>query len=152
MIEDDPVAIIGIACRVPMGPDPASFWNLLSAGESAITEVPAERLDSITDESPARFGAFLDGVDRFDADFFDISPREAAAMDPQQRLALELSLGVDAGRRDLPRVAGGQRDRASSSARPVTTTPHCRPVWVRTRSPFPMTGRSDRIIANRVSY
>ncbi len=36
-----------------------------------------------------RFGAFLPGVDLFDAAAFAISAPEAALMDPQQRLLLQ---------------------------------------------------------------
>ena len=75
-----------------MTADPDAFWELLRHGTSAITEVPGRRWDPAeADPGPARYGGFVDQVDRFDADFFGISPREAAAMDPQQRLMLELS-------------------------------------------------------------
>ncbi|MEU7306176.1 SDR family NAD(P)-dependent oxidoreductase, partial [Streptomyces sp. NPDC007206] len=91
----DAIAVVGISCRFPQAPDPAAFWRLLIEGESAVTETPADRLDSLAAPDPAtpaapRRGGWLDHVDRFDAGFFGISPREAAAMDPQQRLVLEL--------------------------------------------------------------
>jgi acyl transferase domain-containing protein/acyl carrier protein len=96
----EPVAIVGIACRLPGAEDPAAFWRLLEEGRDAITEVPKDRfdLDAFFDPRPgipgktaSRFGGFLDGIDRFDAGFFGVSPREAERLDPQQRLLLELA-------------------------------------------------------------
>ncbi|NIM40823.1 MAG: SDR family NAD(P)-dependent oxidoreductase [Hydrogenophaga sp.] len=94
-----PVAIVGIGCRFPGGvTGPASFWRLLAEGGDAITEIPADRIDlgHYFDPRPAtpgrmmsRWGGFLDTLDRFDAEFFGVSPREAERMDPQQRLLLE---------------------------------------------------------------
>ncbi|WP_437970633.1 SDR family NAD(P)-dependent oxidoreductase [Sorangium sp. So ce260] len=94
---DEPIAIVGIACRFPRAPSLSAFWQLLCDGVDAITEVPADRWDAEAlhaddaDATGARWGGFLEQVDRFDPQFFDISPREAAQMDPQQRLMLELS-------------------------------------------------------------
>ncbi|MGK3202848.1 type I polyketide synthase [Amycolatopsis sp. MEPSY49] len=85
----EPVAVVGLSCRLPGADGPEAFWRLLSDGRSAITEVPADRWDA--GATGVRHGGFLDAVDRFDAAFFGISPREAAAMDPQQRLVLELA-------------------------------------------------------------
>ncbi|MDX3855873.1 type I polyketide synthase, partial [Streptomyces sp. AK02-01A] len=94
------VAVIGIACRLPGAPDPATFWRNLRQGTESLTEPPADRwnVDEFYDadrnapgRTNARRGGYLDSVDRFDPAFFGISPREAAAMDPQQRLILELS-------------------------------------------------------------
>ncbi len=89
------MAVVGMSCRVPGASDLDAFWRLLQAGSSAISEVPADRLtvdeDVMTALSPAaRYGAFLEQIDRFDCSFFGIGPRETAAMDPQQRLMLEL--------------------------------------------------------------
>jgi hypothetical protein len=93
------IAVIGVSCRFPGAQDPAAFWSLLAAGESAIRETPADRLELVGDlsdglteaqEPGVGLGGFVENVDRFDAGFFGISPREADAMDPQQRLALEL--------------------------------------------------------------
>ncbi len=97
---DEPIAVVGLSCRVPGAADPAAFWWLLVEGIDAIREVPPERwpIDRLHDPDPqrpgrmsTRFGGFLDRVDAFDAGFFGISPREAAQIDPQQRLALELA-------------------------------------------------------------
>ncbi|WP_437692902.1 SDR family NAD(P)-dependent oxidoreductase [Sorangium sp. So ce176] len=98
--DDEPIAIVGIACRFPGAPSPEAFWALLRDGVDAISEVPADRWDVDALYAPdaaapgkmsTRWGGFLPDVDRFEPGFFGISPREAAQMDPQQRLALELS-------------------------------------------------------------
>jgi epothilone polyketide synthase D len=98
---EDPIAIIGVGCRLPGGASsPEAFWSLLCAGFDGVTEVPRDRwdVDAYYDPDPdapgrmyTRRGAFLDHIDRFDPQFFGISPREAAALDPQQRLMLEVS-------------------------------------------------------------
>ncbi|WP_437562309.1 SDR family NAD(P)-dependent oxidoreductase [Sorangium sp. So ce542] len=96
-LADEPIAIVGMACRFPGAPSLSAFWQLLCEGVDAITEVPADRWDAEAlhrDDAGAagsRWGGFLGQVDRFDPQFFDISPREAVQIDPQQRLMLELS-------------------------------------------------------------
>ena len=97
----EPIAVIGLGCRVPGGGnDATSFWNLMRDGVDAIGPVPAERwdADALYDPDPetpgriaTRSGGFIGAVDRFDAGFFGIAPREAQGMDPQQRLLLEVS-------------------------------------------------------------
>lgn len=93
-LADDPVAIIGMACRLPGGADdPGAFWRVLRGGVDAIRRAPPGRSGASPNsdnEAPAWAG-FLDCVDHFDASFFGISPREAAYMDPQHRLLLEVA-------------------------------------------------------------
>ncbi|UXA10874.1 SDR family NAD(P)-dependent oxidoreductase [Mycobacterium sp. SMC-8] len=101
--ETEPIAVVGIGCRLPGGVDNADdFWKLLCDGESGVIRVPADRWDADEFYSPDysvpgtivnREGGFLTSwqPDEFDAEFFSIAPREAAAMDPQQRLLLELA-------------------------------------------------------------
>jgi len=95
---DEPIAIVGMACRVPGANDTESFWSLLSAGGDMIREIPDDRFDinDFYDPDPdaagriyTRYGGFLDNIDGFDPEFFGISPREAVWIDPQQRLVLE---------------------------------------------------------------
>ncbi len=84
--EDDPVVVVGMACRFPGGVDtPAQLWDLLLAGGDAIGPPPAARAWP----GPEWPGGYLDGAGDFDAAFFGISPDEALGMDPQQRLLLE---------------------------------------------------------------
>src|SRR5215510_3238351 len=96
----EPIAIIGIGCRFPGAHGPSAFWELLCNGVDAITEIPRDRfdIDAFYDPRPGvpgkiatRWGGFLDQVDRFDAGFFGLAPREASRMDPQQRLLLEVT-------------------------------------------------------------
>ncbi|HYB82644.1 MAG TPA: type I polyketide synthase, partial [Mycobacterium sp.] len=101
--DTEPIAVIGMACRFPGGVNnPDQFWELLRDGRSGIVRVPSQRWDAdafFTDDHTVpgticnREGGFLTGwqPDEFDAEFFSISPREAAAMDPQQRLLLEVA-------------------------------------------------------------
>lgn len=96
----EPVAVIGIGCRLPGGVSgPGQFWDLLAEGRTGITSVPEARWSQFRHDSAeqtariadtTRWGGFLSDVGAFDADFFGIAPREAVAMDPQQRMLLEV--------------------------------------------------------------
>jgi acyl transferase domain-containing protein/acyl carrier protein len=96
----EPIAIIGLGCRVPGGEGgPDAFWQLLEEGRSSICEVPADRWDAEAYydsnlDTPGRmstkWGGFLSHIDEFDAQFFGIAGREANGMDPQHRMLLEV--------------------------------------------------------------
>ena len=96
-----PIAIIGMACRLPGGIDsPDQLWDALLRGDDLVTEIPPDRWDAdeyydpepgVPGRSVCKWGAFLDNVADFDPEFFGISEKEATAMDPQHRLLLETS-------------------------------------------------------------
>jgi acyl transferase domain-containing protein len=113
----EPIAVIGLACRLPGAADPAAFWDLLRRGGEAIREVPPDRwdADAFYDPDPdapgrmnTRWGGFLDRPHWFDREFFKLGAWEASRMDPQQRLLLELAWEAleDAGQA-ADRLAGG---------------------------------------------
>lgn len=91
--EREPIAIIGMACRFPGGiKNTNHYWYVLENGIDTITVVPTTRWkQNDYEEFPIHYGGYLDDVDKFDAEFFNIPPREAKVMDPQQRFLLEVS-------------------------------------------------------------
>ncbi|MGV9546434.1 SDR family NAD(P)-dependent oxidoreductase, partial [Nocardia beijingensis] len=102
----DEIAIVGLSCRASGVEDPDGLWQLLAEGGSTIGKIPDGRnalLDAADiaqvremgypslSAAPIFHGGYLADVDKFDAEFFGIAPREADSMDPQQRLTLELA-------------------------------------------------------------
>ena len=74
------------------------FWKNLSEGTDCITEIPNDRWDHSLyydadkdkeGKTYGKWGGFLKDVDKFDPQFFSISPRDAKLMDPQERLFLQ---------------------------------------------------------------
>ncbi|MEU6541153.1 type I polyketide synthase [Streptomyces sp. NPDC047000] len=156
---DDPIVIVGMACRFPQEVGtPEEFWQLLADGTDALTEFPADRdwdLEALRADGAGglvtRVGGFLSGFADFDAGFFTISPREAAAMDPQQRLLLEMSweaferAGID------PKTLRGSRTGvyAGTNFQDYSS----RPLLVDADSGAHLgTGNSAAVMSGRLSY
>ncbi|HEU4534226.1 MAG TPA: type I polyketide synthase, partial [Polyangiaceae bacterium] len=159
--DDEPIAVVGLACRFPQAEGTAAYWRLLREGVDAIVEVPRSRWDaralfdadlSAPGKLNTRWGGFIEGVDRFEPSFFGISPREACYMDPQQRLMLELAWEAfeDAG---VP----------PRSLRETATGVFVGVVWTdyasllmrdkgRSIAQHTITGFHHSIVANRISY
>ena len=97
----EPIAIVGMGCRFPGDANsPDEFWKLLLDAKDAIVDIPPDRWDVDAFYDPdytkaakisVRQGGFIKDIDKFDAGFFGISPKEAVRIDPQQRILLELS-------------------------------------------------------------
>ncbi|MEO3777225.1 beta-ketoacyl synthase N-terminal-like domain-containing protein [Micromonospora sp. B11E3] len=157
----EPIAVIGIGCRLPGGAnDPESFWDLLRDGANVIREMPADRwdVDAYFDPDPeapgkmsSRWGGFVDDIDGFDPAYFGISPWEAANMDPQQRLMLEC---VQEALDDAGQVRSELR---GSRTGVYIGLAHSEYGWLNFNNPhlanvYTATGSFGSIVANRVSY
>ena len=93
LLTSEPIAVLGMGCRFPGGvQSPSDYWRLLDEGRSGMREIPDDRWTNEREALPPllRQGGYLDGIDRFDPEFFGIAPREAPSIDPQQRLLLEV--------------------------------------------------------------
>jgi myxalamid-type polyketide synthase MxaE and MxaD len=156
----EPIAIVGMGCRLPSISNPMAFWQLLCEGRSVIREVPAERwnVDEIfagdagsVGRTPHRWGGFLEDLERFDAAFFGISAREAPNVDPRQRLILEVAWEAleDAG--ILPESLSGSR----TGVYIATLSNDYNTLFSQNyqlQNSFSGAGTANSIIANRVSY
>jgi len=94
---DDAVAIVGAALRFPGADSTRAYWELLSRGGCALRTFPLERLraagvpDALLDDPTfVPVCGSLDDVDRFPAEAFGMTAREATITAPQQRLLLEV--------------------------------------------------------------
>ena len=154
------IAIVGVACRVPGASGPDAFWQLLKNGLDAITAVPTDRwpLDADRDAEGAprdgmRSGGFLQDIDRFDAELFNISPREAQTMDPQQRLLLELTWEALERARIAPdRLAGSRTGVFFGVSSHDYVDLHMRFGAAEEVDAYLGTGNSSAIAAGRVSF
>ncbi len=84
---NEPIAVIGLSCRFPKSKNVQGFYKLVSHGVDAITHSPRH----LENSDILILGGFLENIEQFSADFFSISPQEAATIDPQQRLLLEIA-------------------------------------------------------------
>ncbi len=142
--DDDAIAVVGMACRVPGAPDVATFWrNLLDGVDSVRRE---SRVDTAGRTTWPAYG-YLDGLDGFDADHFGYTDDEAARLDPQHRLFLEVAATAlaDAGEQagtvgclrgcrgqpvlPVPRAAPAAPRRSGRTRSPAAHRTTCPPGW-----------------------
>ncbi|MGX1916211.1 SDR family NAD(P)-dependent oxidoreductase, partial [Streptomyces phaeochromogenes] len=157
-VSDEPIVIVGMACRYPGGSDsPEKLWQLVAEGRDAVGEFPVDRgwdVEGIYDPDPdvggkcyTREGGFLYEAGEFDAAMFGISPREALAMDPQQRLLLETAWESMEQAQIVPAELKGSRTGvfigASSPGYGVGTE---------VIGGFQMTGTTSAVISGRLAY
>ena len=154
---DEPLAVVGLGCRLPAAATPNEFWELLRHGKdgigSALTryrQLSDKLIGNSGDDSSSRAG-LLEQVDQFDPGFFGICPREADEMDPQQRLLLEVIWETfeDAGIR--PDTLAGSRTGVfvGISANDYLTLQTALGIDV---SAYSATGNALAMAANRISY
>ncbi|CAL8113277.1 unnamed protein product [Orchesella dallaii] len=91
--DQEPIAIVGMSCRLPMANNVDEYWDILINGKDAIRKLPDDRWPSATSEEfrDIQAGFLKCPVDEFDGKFFNISPFELSHMDPQQRFLLEVT-------------------------------------------------------------
>ncbi|MCX7920814.1 MAG: type I polyketide synthase [Clostridia bacterium] len=95
-LEDD-IAVIGMSGRLPKAKNPEEYWRNLKAGVNCISKLPEDRkedIESLFNKEQKKnvtysSGGYMNEIDKFDASFFRISPKEAKYMEPEQRLFLE---------------------------------------------------------------
>ncbi|MCD4503427.1 SDR family NAD(P)-dependent oxidoreductase [Chromobacterium piscinae] len=97
--QNEDIAIIGVGGKYPQAANLSQFWENLKLGKDCVTDMPKWRFDyekfyrDTNDSSmlSAKWGGFLDDIDKFDPQFFNISPKRADLIDPQERLFLEVA-------------------------------------------------------------
>ncbi|MER5352643.1 SDR family NAD(P)-dependent oxidoreductase, partial [Kitasatospora sp. NPDC002551] len=151
-MHNDPIAVVGLACRLPRATGPEEFWAVLRDGVDAITGIPGDRSGIAGAAPETGRGGFVEQIDRFDPAFFGISPREAAAMDPQQRLVLELGWEVleDAGA--VPSSLAGSRTGVFVGAVADDYAALQHGLGLPGLTQHSLTGLQRGVIANRLSY
>lgn len=158
-VDHEDIAVIGMDALFAESSDIEMFWENIVSRKDLIKEIPPDHWDfrpwfdedrRAKDKTYCKWGSFIDDVDKFDAEFFNISPREAEWMDPQIRLLLQsvYATAEDAG---VVKQLGGSStgvfvgvcvhdyaDRIAEMNLPV--------------DPHMGTGNAQTVVANRVSF
>jgi acyl transferase domain-containing protein/thioesterase domain-containing protein/acyl carrier protein len=161
--ERNQVAIIGMACRFPGAATPEAFWANLSQGVESIIRLGDEELRAagvpqakLEQPSYVKACPVLADIDKFDAGFFGISPRDASVMDPAQRLFLEIAWHAleHAGYGGQAQPGGVGVFAASGAPLYLQENVRSHPELMRSMGEFLVrhTGNDMNFLATRVSY
>ncbi|MCP4995199.1 MAG: KR domain-containing protein, partial [Gammaproteobacteria bacterium] len=99
-LERDKIAVVGLACHFPDAPTIQQYWTNLMEGRDSIREVPGSRWDIKQYYQPqsyqvgksiSKWGAFLEGIEEFEPEYFGIAEALAPQIDPLERQWLEVS-------------------------------------------------------------
>jgi amino acid adenylation domain-containing protein len=159
--DDEEIAIISMACRLPGGvTTPEAFWELLEGCGDAIADIPGDRWDAnaLYNDNPdmpgtsyCRRGGFVGQVDSFDTTLFGISPREACAMDPMHLLMLETCWeGFERAGHTIERLRGSQIGVFIGVSNVAAYQNQARPLA--DLDGYAITGSAAGTISGRVSY
>lgn len=153
------IAVVGLAARFPGAGNAEEMWKLLVEGRDGIGELPIGRWSEYAgDEVMSRkmeeystVGGYLPDIASFDAEFFGLSPLEAANMDPQQRILLELTWESLESARIAPNSLRGEAVGVfiGSSNNDYGMMIAADPAEAH---PYALTGTSSAIVANRINY
>jgi len=151
----EPVAIVGLACRLPGADSPEQYWQLIAQGRQMVRGMPDERSRltgcAVAPDAPYHWGGFLDRIEQFDANLFNIAPREAHSIDPQQRLLLETAWqALEDAQIPADRLAGS----ATGVYVGISSNDYYRLQRAADggRDAYSGTGNAFSIAANRISY
>ncbi|KUJ22238.1 BcPKS5, polyketide synthase [Mollisia scopiformis] len=161
-VEQEPIAVIGMACRFPGSSNsPSKLWDLLRSPRDLSKRVPTDRFDvtgfhhsngshhGATDATNAYF--IEEDVNQFDSTFFNIQPAEAEAIDPQQRLLMETVYdSISAGGQPIETLRGTNTAVYVGLMCDDWSQIVCRD-WDLMPT-YAATGTSRAIISNRISY
>lgn len=153
------IAVIGLSGRFPGAKDVPEFWTMLAESRAGTGPLPVGRwseysADPVMSEKIAQHntdGGYIDDVASFDAEFFGLSPLEAANMDPQQRILLELvwhaleNAGLPANELRGTHTGVYMGSTNNDYGMLITADPT-------EMHPYALTGNSSAVVANRISY
>lgn len=153
------IAVIGLSGRFPGANDVPEFWNMLAESRAGTGPLPVGRwseysADPVMSEKIAQHntdGGYIEDVASFDAEFFGLSPLEAANMDPQQRILLELvwhaleNAGLPANELRGTHTGVYMGSTNNDYGMLITADPT-------EMHPYALTGNSSAVVANRISY